>query len=381
MDFPPLLNDNILRAAKGLPVDRIPVWAMRQAGRYLPEYREFQKDKDFFGTCRTPAWACAVTLQPVDRFDLDAAILFSDILVVPQALGMEVLMVPAEGPVFPKPLRSPADWTAVAHRRLEALGLPPLPDPAGCAAQLVDHAPRLVSPALDYVFEAMTLTRHRLNGRVPLIGFAGSPWTVFVYMTEGRSSRLFSECRKWLYTRPTESDDILRVLTHMTAEYLIRQAKAGAQLLQVFDSHGGVLCPKLWRRFSLPSLLTIATLVKAACPDVPLICFPKDVRCGPEDLRASAYDVISLDPSADLGACHRDLVPHGKGVQGNLDPAALYADVPEVQRLTREMLHDAFGSAGGVPTHYIANLGHGMNPDHDPEHLRAFIDAVHAFGR
>jgi uroporphyrinogen decarboxylase len=260
MDFPPLLNDNILRAAKGLPVDRIPVWAMRQAGRYLPEYREFQKDKDFFGTCRTPAWACAVTLQPVDRFDLDAAILFSDILVVPQALGMEVLMVPAEGPVFPKPLRSPADWTAVAHRRLEALGLPPLPDPAGCAAQLVDHAPRLVSPALDYVFEAMTLTRHRLNGRVPLIGFAGSPWTVFVYMTEGRSSRLFSECRKWLYTRPTESDDILRVLTHMTAEYLIRQAKAGAQLLQVFDSHGGVLCPKLWRRFSLPSLLTIATL-------------------------------------------------------------------------------------------------------------------------
>jgi uroporphyrinogen decarboxylase len=129
MDFPPLLNDNILRAAKGLPVDRIPVWAMRQAGRYLPEYREFQKDKDFFGTCRTPAWACAVTLQPVDRFDLDAAILFSDILVVPQALGMEVLMVPAEGPVFPKPLRSPADWTAVAHRRLEALGLPPLPTP------------------------------------------------------------------------------------------------------------------------------------------------------------------------------------------------------------------------------------------------------------
>ena len=193
-NFPLLKNDNILRAAKGQPIDRIPVWAMRQAGRYLPEYMEFTKDKDFFSTCRNREWACKITLQPIERFDLDAAIIFSDILVIPQVLGMEVLMVPKEGPVFTSPLKSVSQWREIQCSLLQANGVSD--SLADKDSALLDLCPQLVNTSLSYVYQAITLTRHRLEGRVPLIGFAGSPWTVFVYMTEGSASRLFSQCRK-----------------------------------------------------------------------------------------------------------------------------------------------------------------------------------------
>ena len=340
---------------------------------------EFTKDKDFFSTCRNREWACKITLQPIERFDLDAAIIFSDILVIPQVLGMEVLMMPKEGPVFTSPLKSVSQWREIQCSLLQANGVSD--SLADKDSALLDLCPQLVNTSLSYVYQAITLTRHRLEGRVPLIGFAGSPWTVFVYMTEGRASRLFSQCRKWLFTEPTVSHTILLMLAHMTAHYLIGQAEAGAQLLQVFDSHGGVMSPKLWRTFSLPYLVMIAEMVKQRFPDIPMICFAKDVYYGLPDLKSTLYDIVALDPSMNLGQSHEEMSRHQKGVQGNFDPTALYAPKERLAELTKEMLHEAFGDGSSLPTRYICNLGHGMNPDHDPEHLKVFIDTVHAFGK
>ncbi|CAH8656624.1 unnamed protein product [Heterobilharzia americana] len=277
--FPTLKNDNIIRAAKGEAVSRIPVWIMRQAGRYLPEFRAMREKYDFFEICRTPELACEVTLQPIRRFDLDAAIIFSDILVIPQALGMEVKMQPAVGPKFTAPLNSPQD--------LDQLNVQ------------VD-----ISRELRYVYESITLTRHRLEGKVPLIGFAGAPWTLMSYMIEGGSSSTYSKAKRWLYSEPQSSHKLLSLLTQIIVEHLVQQVLAGAQLLQVFESHAGFLSPHLFVKFSLPYLKQIASQIqnrllneynipKESLP--PLIVFAKDGHYALSELSQAGYDVISLD--------------------------------------------------------------------------------------
>ena len=323
---------------------------MRQAGRYLPEFREVRQQHDFFTICRTPALAAKITLQPIDRFQLDAAIIFSDILVVPQALGMEVQMLPGEGPVFPTPLQSPdavqsLTWDNTAE--------------------------------LQYVYDAITLTRHELRGRVPLIGFSGAPWTLMCYMIEGKGSKTQSSAKKWLYRFPSQSHQLLAKLTDFTVKYLIGQVKAGAQMLQVFESNAGFLGPKSFQEFAQPYLLRIAQQVKqgireAGLHQVPIVLFAKDAHYATEALGQSTefYDVIGLDWTQSPSEVRKRVSPK-MVLQGNLDPCALYAPLGEVKHLTEQMVQD-FGTQN-----YIANLGHGIYPDMDPASVEAFVTAVH----
>uniref|UniRef100_A0A8C5XSV5 Uroporphyrinogen decarboxylase n=1 Tax=Microcebus murinus TaxID=30608 RepID=A0A8C5XSV5_MICMU len=306
--FPELKNDTFLRAAWGEETDYTPVWCMRQAGRYLPEFRETRAAQDFFSTCRSPEACCELTLQPLRRFPLDAAIIFSDILVVPQALGMEVTMVPGKGPSFPEPLRE--------ERDLERL-----------------RDPAVVASELDYVFQAITLTRQRLAGRVPLIGFAGAPWTLMTYMVEGGGSNTMARAKRWLYQRPQASHQLLRILTDALVPYLVGQVAAGAQIIFAKDGH-----------FAL------------------------------EELAQAGYEVVGLDWTVAPKKA-RERVGKMVTLQGNLDPCALYASKEEIGQLVQQMLDD-FG-----PQCYIANLGHGLYPDMDPEHVGAFVDAVHKHSR
>uniref|UniRef100_A0A2K5V2T0 Uroporphyrinogen decarboxylase n=1 Tax=Macaca fascicularis TaxID=9541 RepID=A0A2K5V2T0_MACFA len=306
--FPELKNDTFLRAAWGEETDYTPVWCMRQAGRYLPEFRETRAAQDFFSTCRSPEACCELTLQPLRRFPLDAAIIFSDILVVPQALGMEVTMVPGKGPSFPEPLREEQD-------------LERLRDPA------------VVASELGYVFQAITLTRQRLAGRVPLIGFAGAPWTLMTYMVEGGGSSTMAQAKRWLYQRPQASHQLLRILTDALVPYLVGQVAAGAQIIFAKDGH-----------FAL------------------------------EQLSQAGYEVVGLDWTVAPKKA-RECVGKTVTLQGNLDPCALYASEEEIGQLVKQMLDD-FG-----PQRYIANLGHGLYPDMDPEHVGAFVDAVHKHSR
>ena len=234
-------------------MDKVPVWVMRQAGRYLPEFRKLREDHDFFTMCQTPSLACEVTLQPLQRYDLDAAIIFSDILVVPQALGMEVLMKPGVGPVFPNPLKSPED------------------------IETLEHGDKTL-PRLQYVFDAITLTRQKLEGKVPLLGFTGAPWTLMSYMIEGGGSKTQSKAKAWLYTYPSASHKVLQMLTDVNIEYLVQQVKAGAQMLQVFESHAEYLGKDLFDEFALPYLRQIAQKVKAKLAEqgldvVPMVSF------------------------------------------------------------------------------------------------------------
>ena len=344
-DFPPLKNDLLLRTARGEATERTPVWMMRQAGRYLPEYQAVRAEHSFFEVVGTPELAATVTLQPIDRFPLDAAIIFSDILVVPQALGLEVEMVSGKGPHFPDPLDGPDD--------LDRLVAPDVQD------------------ALGHVFDALTLTRNELNGRVPLIGFAGAPWTLMAYMIEGGGSKTYKAARAWLYAHPDAAHTLLQTITDVVVDYLIGQIEAGAQFLQVFDSWAGLLGPERFREFIVPYLSQIADRVSDAHPDVPLVVFAKGAHHALDGLADTAYDVISLDWTMDPKAA-RLLVGDRVVLQGNLDPCTLYASPDAIEREVQHML------AGFGPQRHIANLGHGMHPTHDPEHARAFIEAVHA---
>ncbi|XP_065843004.1 uroporphyrinogen decarboxylase-like [Oscarella lobularis] len=348
--FPELKNDSLLRAATGRSVSRIPVWAMRQAGRYLPEFRQVREKHDFFEMCRTPELACQVTLQPLERFDLDAAIIFSDILVIPQAVGMEVKMVPKQGPVFPDPLQTPDD--------LQKLNFS------------VD-----VHTELKYVYDAITLTRHRLEGKVPLIGFTGAPWTLMSYMIEGGGSKTMSKSKAWLYRHREASHKLLGNLTEIIVEYLSQQVVAGAQLLQVFESHAGFLGRALFNEFCLPYLVRIRDGVRARLSalgqdKVAMTIFAKDAHYALSDLAASGYEVISLDWTIEPQTA-RKIVGNGVTLQGNLDPCALYAKPERIRELTNAMVTE-FASGP-----YIANLGHGMYPDMSPDGLAAFVNAVH----
>ncbi|KAF7659013.1 hypothetical protein LDENG_00004460 [Lucifuga dentata] len=315
-DFPELQNDTFLRAARGEETEHVPVWCMRQAGRYLPEFRESRAGKDFFETCRSPETCCELTLQPLRRFPFDAAIIFSDILVVPQALGMDVQMVAGKGPTFPEPLKEPEDLQRLRVK--------------------VD-----VNAELGYVFKAITLTRHGTEGKVPLIGFTGAPWTLMSYMIEGGGSSTHSKAKRWLYRHPEASHMLLKMLTDVIVEYLLGQVAAGAQALQVFESHAGILGPEEGQ-------------------DVPMIVFAKDAHYALEDLSQSHYEVVGLDWTIDPRSA-RERTRGKVSLQGNMDPCALYAPKECISDIVKKML-EGFGTRG-----YIANLGHGLYPDMDPE--------------
>ena len=345
-NFPPLKNDTLLRAARGEVTDHVPVWIMRQAGRYLPEYRAKRAMEEFFVVVRTPELATEVTLQPIERFPLDAAIIFSDILVVPQAMGLECQMIKGRGPVFPEPLKKPEDLDRLV-----------VPD---------------VRSDLKYVFDALTLTRRTLNGRAPLIGFCGAPWTLMAYMIEGGGSKSFADSKTWLFRYPEASHRLLGAVTDVLIEYVIAQVDAGAQFIQVFDSWAGLLSPAAFDEFAFPYLIRIAEALQEARPHVPKTVFAKGAHYALEDLADSAYDVIGLDWTMDPKEARRRV--DGKAaLQGNMDPCMLFA-APETIRAEVKKMIEAFGMDG-----YIANLGHGMLPEHDPEHARVFIEAVHEF--
>ncbi|XP_016843368.1 uroporphyrinogen decarboxylase isoform X3 [Nasonia vitripennis] len=351
-NFPPLQNDRILRAARGEPVDKVPVWIMRQAGRYLPEFRELRTKHDFFSICQTPALACEITLQPIKRFPLDASIIFSDILVIPQAMGLVVEMRPGVGPVLPEPL---ADPTHISRLKM--------PD---------------VDKDLGYVGEAITLTRHSLEGKVPLIGFTGAPWTLMGYMIQGGGSSTMAQARIWLYKYPEESHKLLQMITDVIVDYLVMQVKAGAQLLQVFESHGDFLNTELFKEYSLKYFKQISQKVKAKLdslniPKVPMIAFPKGATLDSIEIFAkeAGYDVIGLDWTVDPVEARQRVGPNIT-LQGNMDPTALYSTTEKVRQRAENMVR-LFGK-----DRYIANLGHGILPDAPIPSVEAFIEGIHS---
>ncbi|MFC4728080.1 uroporphyrinogen decarboxylase [Coralloluteibacterium thermophilus] len=347
-----LKNDRFLRALRREPVDTTPVWLMRQAGRYLPEYRATRaRAGSFMGLATNPELACEVTLQPLERFELDAAILFSDILTVPDAMGLGLYFAEGEGPKFERPVRSAEDVAKLA-----------VPD---------------VDARLRYVTDAVRLIRRELDGRVPLIGFSGSPWTLACYMVEGGGSKDFARIKAMAYDAPATLHRLLETVTDAVIAYLDAQRQAGAQALQVFDTWGGVLAPHLYREFSLRYLTRIAQELPrgAGAERAPLILFGKGNAPYLEDLAASGAEGVGVDWLVSLDEARRRT--GGRvALQGNLDPATLYAQ-PEVIRAEVRRALDAFGTGPG----HVFNLGHGMAPDMDPEHVRVLVDAVHEFGR
>jgi uroporphyrinogen decarboxylase len=357
-DFPELKNDLLLRAARGEATERAPVWVMRQAGRYLPEFRAVRQKHEFFEICRTPHLACEITLQPIHRYTglVDAAIIFSDILVVPQAMGMEVIMNP--GPLFPDPLNTPEDVDAKLRK-------------------VVD-----VQKELGYVFEAITMTRKELKGEVPLIGFAGAPWTLFAYMIEGGGSKTLQKAKSWLYLHPLESKDLLQRIAEVCVEFLVGQVKAGAQLLQLFDSWAGELSPHDFAEFSLPYLQYIATEIRQrlkaqGLPIVPLTLFPKGANGSLKNTaQTSGYDVIGLDWCIEPSVA-REIVDSSVALQGNLDPNVLYGGRETIERQVKRMCESFKG--GKETKGWIANLGHGITPGVDPDDLRFFFECVHRY--
>lgn len=346
-NFPVLKNDRILKAARGEKPDKLPVWIMRQAGRYLPEFQEFRKQHSFFEICQTPSLACEVTLMPIKRYNLDAAIIFSDILVIPQALGMIVEMRPGIGPVLPEPLTvenlKALKWDGAVSR-------------------------------LKYVGEAITVTRHKLEGEVPLIGFSGAPWTLMGYMIEGGGSKTLSKAKKWLYESPELSQELLQLLTDVIIEYLVMQIEAGAQIVQIFDSSAEYLNLNLYKKFCLPYLKKIAVGIRAhmKLEQVPLVLFAKGAHFCLEEQTELGYDVVGIDWTVNPKTV-KLLKDKNVTVQGNLDPCALYAPKEELVKLVEEMLK-GFGTE-----RYIVNLGHGIYPDTSTESVKTFIDAVHSY--
>lgn len=334
-----LKNDLLLRAARGESVERTPVWLMRQAGRILPEYREVRaKMGGFKELVETPEFACEVTIQPVDILGVDAAIIFSDILVLPEAMGLTYEMVESKGPWFEKTVQSVAD--------IEELKV----------AQGED---------LQYVLDAIHLTKRELNGRVPLIGFAGAPWTIFAYMTEGKGSKTFSIAKKKLYTDPPFSHKLLDKITESTINYLKAQIKAGADLIQIFDSWAGILSPEQYREYSLRYIERICN----AITEVPVTVFAKGAFFARKEMGQLNCNVIGLDWNMDAEES-RKLIGEGKTLQGNMDPCLLYADFATIKKETEKMLKK-FG-----PGRHIANLGHGLYPDINPDNVKCFIDTV-----
>lgn len=332
-------NDLLLRAARGENVERTPVWMMRQAGRILAEYRQVrEKAGSFIQLATTPELAAEVTIQPVDLLGVDAAIIFSDILVVPEGMGLPYEMIEQRGPVFPQTVRNRSE-----------LGLLRVADP---------------ETDLGYVLEAIRIVKRELDGRVPLIGFAGAPFTIFCYMTEGKGSKTFSVAKKLLYTDPEFSHTLLQKITDSTIAYLKAQVIAGADLLQIFDSWAGILSPEQYRLFSLPYIKQICD----ALSEVPVTVFAKGAFFARKDIGQLSCSVVGLDWNMDIQES-RLLIPD-KTLQGNLDPCVLYSSYDQIKAEVHKML-DSFGNQ-----RYIANLGHGVYPDTDPDKVRCFIETV-----
>ncbi|MDB3967069.1 uroporphyrinogen decarboxylase [Porticoccaceae bacterium] len=345
-----LNNDRFLKALMRQPVDRTPVWMMRQAGRYLPEYRATRAQAgDFMSLCKNTELACEVTLQPLERYELDAAILFSDILTIPDAMGLGLYFEEGEGPKFRKPVRTEAD--------IEQL-------------KVVDTA-----SDLSYVTDAVTMIRRELQGRVPLIGFSGSPWTLATYMVEGQSSRDFARAKTMLYTQPELMHQLLDKLALSVIDYLNAQIVAGAQVVQIFDTWGGALSHAAYQEFSLAYMQKIVSgLIKQADGrDVPVILFTKGGGLWLEAMADTGCQGLGLDWTMDIGVA-KARVGDRVALQGNMDPAVLRADPATIEREVQRILA-SFGQGSG----HIFNLGHGITPDIDPEHAKVFIEAVHKF--
>lgn len=331
----------LLRAARGEPLPRPPVWMMRQAGRYLPEYRAVRARSSFLEMVRTPELAAEITLQPVDRLGVDAAIIFSDILVIPEALGLELVVEEGAGPRFPAPLGGS-----------DAARLRPF-DPS----------------ALQYVYRAIERARRGLAGQVPIIGFAGGPWTLLAYMIEGQGSRQFARARRVLVTEPAFVERMLATLADAVATHLIEQARAGAELVQVFESWAGAVSSTDYERFVLPALAAVVEQVRAA--GVPIVVFSPGAGSQLDrTAQATRPDVLGVDWQTGVSDACRIASETGIALQGNLDPCALYGEPEEIARRTTEMLEQF----DGVP--HIANLGHGILPDVPPEHAQVLVDTV-----
>lgn len=333
-------NDLILRAAKGEPVERVPVWLMRQAGRILPEYRATRsRAKNFIEFVKTPELACEVTVQPVDILGVDAAIIFSDILVIPEAMGLPYQMIEAKGPSFEKTIKEQAD---------------------------IDQLHIADAGDLDYVIHAIKLTKQALNNRVPLIGFAGAPWTLMAYMVEGSGSKTFSQAKKFLYQHPQLAHRLLDKITQSTINYLKGQVAAGADMIQIFDSWAGVLGPDQYREFSLRYISRICDAIE---PLAPVTVFAKDAHFALADMSKLNCNTIGLDWTINPQDA-RIIIGNGKTLQGNADPCMLYADEKTIEAEAKKMIA-AFGKQ-----RYIANLGHGLYPDTDKNKVKYFVDCI-----
>lgn len=340
----PLQNDLFLKALRGENVPRPPVWMMRQAGRYLPDYLKLKAQYDFFTRVQTPELATAITLQPIDQVGVDAAIIFSDILVIPQAMGVEVLMEEGKGPWLPKTVQTEADVNALLDTGAE--------------------------DSLHYVMGALALTKKELNGRVPLIGFAGAPWTILCYLIEGKGSKTWDKAKQFAFTRPELAHVLLQKITTITIEYLRAQVRAGADAVQVFDSWSGTLSPEDFKTFAQPYLIQVSDALK---DHAPVILFPKGSWYALEDLGRSSASALGVDWCVSPQRA-RALSGGQITLQGNFDPARLLAPIPQIQQWVKEMI-DGFGTQ-----RYIANLGHGIMPNVPVDHAKAFVEAVKGWG-
>ena len=343
-----LKNDIFIRSLLKQPVDRTPVWMMRQAGRYLPEYRKVRAEAgSFLNLCTNPELACEVTLQPLERFDFDAAILFSDILTIPDAMGLGLYFSEGEGPKFERPVRTAAD--------VEKL---PVPDPVS---------------DLRYVVDAVSLIRKNLNGRVPLIGFSGSPWTLATYMVEGGSSKSFQKVKTMMFDQPQVMHKMLDKLAQSVAAYLNAQIEAGAQAVMLFDTWGGVLSTEDYNEFSLAYAKQVLQLLKTEVngQKIPTLLFSKGGGLWLEAMAESGYNCLGLDWQTDIKLA-RQRVGDKVALQGNMDPITLYAG-PETIRNKVGNILQKYGAGSG----HVFNLGHGILPDVNPDHVKVMVDAVH----
>jgi len=351
MAFPELKNDRYIRALLKQPVDTTPVWIMRQAGRYLPEYRATRKEAgSFLDLCKNPELACEVTMQPLRRFDLDAAILFSDILTIPDAMGLGLYFSEGEGPKFERPIRTEADIKKLY-----------VPD---------------VSEKLAYVTDAVTLIRHELDGKVPLIGFSGSPWTLATYMIEGGSSKDYRHVKGMMYDSPKSLHAVLDVIAKSVVDYLNAQIHAGAQSLMIFDTWGGVLTPSAYQEFSLQYMQKIVDQLDRnyAGQTIPITLFTKGGAQWLESIADTGCDAVGLDWTITLAEA-KARIGDKVALQGNMDPCVLYASPESIKATAKEIITE-FGAGSG----HVFNLGHGIHPTMNPDHLGALVDAVHLYG-
>jgi len=348
-----LKNDLYLRTLRGEKVERTPIWVMRQAGRYLPEYRATRKQAgDFLTLCKTPELACEVTLQPIDRFGLDAAILFSDILTIPDAMGLELVLEEGVGPVFNKPIRSAAD--------IDSLGIP---DP---------------EQELGYVMNAIRVIRHALDDRVPLIGFTGSPWTLASYMVEGSGSKAFRRIKGLMFESPESAHKLLQIVTDSVIQYLKAQVASGAQSLMVFDTWGGMLSTENYKRFSLSYMSQIVSAIKSdpLCSSVPIVLFTKGGGQWLELMADTGCDGLGLDWTVDI-ADAKARVGDKVILQGNMDPVVMNTGPEQVSEQAMEVLR-GYGNHGPNDKGHIFNLGHGIQPFAHPENMQRLVQTVQA---